>query len=311
MNAKVTRGTGEQYIAQRLAFAFAEAVQCVIAQQVVNTGIVEFGYIVIVCGDDRIARNECGKLSRGGVGEDIAVSHVHSRFVGFDDDTRHHERGAAQIEEAVVGTDLVHGENLAEDAAEERFRIVGRCHVFAVGSLHDGRRQRLAVHLLVLVQRNAVDLHRGGRDHVRRFLFANESVEGLDVHLLVTDDVGGDELSTILIIKSLHSSILDAWELANHGLHFLEFDTETTNLYLTVFTSHKLDVAVGEVTHNIAGAIDAGVFRVVAEGVLQVSFSVFFGTVQIAAAYLRPCDPQFTGSAKRQSVKLFVNNIES
>ena len=48
VNAQVPLGTGEQHIAQRLALAFAETVQCVVVQQVVNVRIVEFGDIVIV-----------------------------------------------------------------------------------------------------------------------------------------------------------------------------------------------------------------------------------------------------------------------
>ena len=50
--------------------------------------------------------------------------------------------------------------------------------------------------------------------------------------------------------------------------------------------------------------------RVIAEGVLQVGLGRFFGTVQVATAHLRPRDPQFAGSAERQPIELFVNDIK-
>ncbi|MBO7576030.1 MAG: aminoacyl-tRNA deacylase [Bacteroidales bacterium] len=85
-----------------------------------------------------------------------------SGLVGLDDDAGHHEGGAAQLEEVVGGADLVHGQDVAEDFAEQAFRVVGGLHVFVVGGLDDRSGQCLAVHLLVLVQRDDIDLHRTG-----------------------------------------------------------------------------------------------------------------------------------------------------
>ena len=173
-----------------------------------------------------------------------------------------------------------------------------------------GFRERLLVHLLVLVQRDLFNLHRHGRNHVRRLLVEDEVVECFDVNLLVCNDIGSDELSTALIVESLHRGILDAWVLANDGFHLFQFDAESANLYLSVLAAHKLDVAIGQVAHNVAGAIGANVFLLGGEGVLDEHFCVFVRSVQVAERHLRSRRPQFTHSSHRHTVALLIDHIE-
>ena len=106
-----------------------------------------------------------------------------------------------------------------------------------------GLRKCFLVDLLVLIQWYGINLHRHGRYHVRRLLIHDKVVERLNVHLLIADDIGCNELATVLIVKGLYGSILDTWELTNHSLHLFQLDAETTDLYLSVATAHKLDVA--------------------------------------------------------------------
>ena len=160
-----------------------------------------------------------------------------------------------------------------------------------VGSLDDRCGQCLAVHLLVLVERNGINLHRGSRNHVRRFLLADECIQFLDIYLLVADDVSRDELTARLVVESLDSSVLNAWELADNGLDFLQLDAEAADLHLTVLTSNELDIAIGEIAHDIACAIHTGIFCLIREGVLQIGLGCLFRTVEVAAAHLRTADP--------------------
>ena len=143
------------------------------------------------------------------------------RLVAFDDDTRYHKRRAAKVEEVVGGSHLVHLQDISEDLGKHALLLVAWLHVFTVGCLNHGGRQRLSVHLLVLVERYGVDLHRGSRHHVWRLLREDELVEGLDVNLLVADDVGSDVLAAILVVEGLHGSVLDARELTNDRLNLL------------------------------------------------------------------------------------------
>ena len=186
---------------------------------------------------------------------------------------------------------------------------------------HSNRLNRLRkgplVHLLVLVERDGFDLHRNGRHHVGWLLVEDEVVESLDVHLLIAHDIGCDELTatTAFHIESLHSDILDAWEFADDSLHLFQFDAEATDLYLSILTSHKLDVAVRQIAHNIAGTIAAGKFVPIPfilfnnEGILNKHLCCFIGTVQIASTYLRPTGPKLAYGTSRQTMSLRIDNI--
>ena len=84
----------------------------------------------------------------------------------------------------------------------------------------------------------------------------DKGIESLNIDLLVRNDVRGNELaSAVGIIESLHGSIFDALELTDNRLYFLELDTETADLDLSVLSSDELDRAVLAVTNDIAGFI--------------------------------------------------------
>ena len=179
-----------------------------------------------------------------------------------------------------------------------------------VGSLDDRSRQCLTIHLLVLIQRDGVNLHGGCRNHVGGFLFANEGVQFLDVHLFIADDIGCDVLATVLIVESLDGSILYACKLANDSFYLLQLDAEATDLHLSVATPHKLDVTISQIAYNVAGTVDTAIFLVGRKRICQIGFCCLFGTIQIATAYLWTTDPKFAHSTYRQTVQLLIDDIQ-
>ena len=90
MDAQITRSSGDEHIADRLAFALTEGAEGVALKQVVDGGIVVAGYLI---GSLVIALtgNEARQFSRCGVGKHITVGHVQSGLVGLDDHTGNHE----------------------------------------------------------------------------------------------------------------------------------------------------------------------------------------------------------------------------
>ena len=138
----------------------------------------------------------------------------------------------------------------------------------------------------------------------------DEIVECLDVNLLICNDIGGNKLATTLIIESLHRGILNAWELANDGLHLLQFDAEATNLHLSVLAAYKLDVTVGEIAHNIACAIGANVFLLGGERILDKYFCIFIRSVQVAECHLWSGCPKFAHSSHGQTVSLLIDHVK-
>ena len=163
--------------------------------------------------------------------------------------------------------------------------------LYELGGLLLGFGKGFLVDFLVLVERNAVYLHGDGRYHVRWFLVEYETVEGIDVYLLVADDVGSEELAAIIIVESLNGDVLDAGELADYGLDFGKLDAESAYLHLSVTASHKLDIAVRQVAYDVSGAVAAS------PGCLDERFCCLLWTVQITSTYLRTIDPQFASCA--------------
>ena len=189
--------------------------------------------------------------------------------------------------------------------------VQGCCHRLFFGTVFAlGLGQCTLVHLLVLVQWNSINLHSHGRHHVRRFLVEDKLIEGFDVDLLITDDVGSNKLTAAVLVKGLHSGVLDAGELTDDGLHLLQFDAETAYLHLSVLAPYKLDIAVGQVAHDVARAIDTTIPFISVERTVDVHLGGLVGTVQVAAPHLFATHPQFTGSAHGHPMSLFINDIQ-
>ena len=119
----------------------------------------------------------------------------------------------------------------------------------------------------------------------------------------IADDIGRNELAVAsLIIEGLNGSILDAGELADDGLHLLQFDAETTDLHLTVTTTYKLDVAIAQIADDIAGLIDACVFLIFLfslfayKGITDIDFRRLLRTVQVSTTHLWTAYPELTHS---------------
>ena len=173
-------------------------------------------------------------------------------------------------------------------------------------------RQGTLVDLLVLVERYGVDLHRDSRHHVWRLLFEDEIVECFDVYLLVADDISSNVLASPFAfhVEGLHGGILDAGELADDGLDFLQLDAEAANLHLPVPSANELNVAIGQIANNVASLIDAVVLRLISKRVADIHLSRLLGTVQIAARHLRASHPQLAAGSCGQAEAFLVNDVE-
>ena len=132
------------------------------------------------------------------------------------------------------------GHDLVQFLLEDVHRHMAFLHGFR---FFLGFREGFLVDLLVLVERDRLNLHRDGRHHIGRFLVHDEVVQRLDVNRLVCHDIRGDELAATFLFESLHGGVFDAGELADDALHLLELDTEATDFHLAVLAPHKLDIA--------------------------------------------------------------------
>ena len=246
------------------------------------------------------------------LGEGFRVEGDAEALVDLDSQLDGHDGGQADITQHGGYTKVFGVDDLGDDAVDFLLQHIHR-HIalhHGLGRFLFGLRKGFLVHLLVLVERDALNLHCHGRHHVRRFLVQDEAVQSFDVNLLISHDIGCDELTTALFVEGLHRCILDAGELKDDTFHLFQLDAEATDLHLTVLASHKLDVAVGEVAHDVASAVDVRVFLTGIEGVVDINLGHFLGTVEVAAGHLRSSDPQLTRHTHRQTVTRLVDDIK-
>ena len=119
-------------------------------QQVIDGSIVEVGQFVTLLVALADAKNEVGKPAWGRIGENIAIGHLQSCLIGFDDDSCDNKRRSSEVEEAVVGSHTLNTENLGEDIGESLFCIVGRGFV---GTTRGQFRLRQRLHIGLAVRR--------------------------------------------------------------------------------------------------------------------------------------------------------------
>ena len=219
------------------------------------------------------------------------------------------ERGKAVVDQRFGQGDAVDVDGFGDQVGNLLLQDVERRRFldFLLRLLRYGFGQGLPVDLLIDGERDPVDLHRDGRHHVRRFLAEDVGVERLDVDRLVRHHVGGQELATAgsLVVESLDGHVVDAGEIVDHGLDFLEFDPESADLDLGILAAYELDVAVFPPADDVAGVIGPFVEGILFEGVFRENIGGFFGEPQVAHTDLRAGQQQLAGSADRQQLPVF------
>ena len=219
------------------------------------------------------------------------------------------DRRQPHIAEVGRETKAVSVEHIGDDALEFLFKNIERSIATSVIIssilLYPNHRsgQGTLVNLLILIERNAVNLHGSSRHHVRRLVFGNEGVERLDINQLVAHYVSHDILASAGVVESLHGGILDVRKLSDNTLNLFELDAETTYLDLSVATTYELDVAILTTTHDIASAIDTSALP------LDKDLSSALGLVEITQCHLWTTNNQFALATILHLFTLWVDDV--
>ena len=231
---------------------------------------------------------------------------LHSQLDGRD-------RSQSHVSQNGGHTEVLRVHDVGYQCVELLFQHVHRYIGFhLLGSrLFLWHRQCTFVHLSILIQWDGLYLHGHGRHHIRRFLLDDELVHGFDVHLVIAHHVSSDKLTTTVLIKSLHGHILNTRELSDNRFHLFQFDAETTNLHLSVTTSHKVYVPCRQVANDVPRPVHALIFLFTCERVVYKHFCGLLGAVQVPSAHLWSTDPQFSRRTYRQSVPLGIYHIQA
>ena len=170
-------------------------------------------------------------------------------------------------------------------------------------------RKRPFIHLHILIQGDSVDLHNGGRHHIRRLFFHNKIPEFLDSNGIFRHQVGGDGFSSRRRIIGCNRNILNAWKSADHSLHLRQFNPKSPDLHLSVSPAHKLNISVRQKPHIISGVVNTLIPFPVGKTIGSIYFCRLLRPVQIAFAYLIAGHAQFSHSPGRESAHLLIHHI--
>ncbi|GEM21856.1 hypothetical protein NS2_00950 [Nocardia seriolae NBRC 15557] len=165
------------------------------------------------------------------------------------------ERVTAQVEEVVVQADPLESEDLGEDA---RDGFLDRRLRRAEGArLHGRGREGATVQLAVDGQRDSVQHHDGGRDHVGRQQLGRSVADG--VHggrdAVLGHHVGHDPLIARLVLAHDDRRLRDAGLRQHRGLDLTELDTETADLHLVVGAAQVFELAEAVPAGHVTRAV--------------------------------------------------------
>ncbi|MNF97149.1 hypothetical protein D3C84_799680 [compost metagenome] len=173
---------------------------------------------------------------------------------------------AAEFEEVVFQADVVDGQHVLPDRREGFFQGAAWRDVFTLLlSTVDGR-QGLAVELAVGGQRQLSEEQQERWDHVVRQMLTQCPFQGFPQGRLSVDvsqqrRIGryevGDQLLPVDTVLRQYCQLTDRVLLQQPGFDLPQLDAETTDLDLMVDATDVLQRAVGLITGQVAGAVQA------------------------------------------------------
>src|SRR4051812_36276234 len=89
---------------------------------------------------------------------------------------------------------------------------------------------------------------------------------------------------------------------------FARFNAETTNFYLIINPSEKLDVPILQIPAQITRSIKAGI-RIIAKNIRNKSFSRELRTIEITISHSFTADEKFTRNADGTWVPVLIQNV--
>ncbi len=172
---------------------------------------------------------------------------------------------AAAFEEMVVATDLLHFQHLLPDTGDLLLQFADGRLVTALRQPGLHRRQGLAVELAVGGQGQLFEEQQVRRDHVVRQVFAQGGLEFIaqgalgfgGIQVQRRDDHVGHQLLTARDVLGQDRDVTHLGLLQQPRFDFSQFDTEAADLHLMVDTALVFEHAIGAVTAQVTGAVQA------------------------------------------------------
>ena len=214
---------------------------------------------------------------------------------------------AAELEEAVMDADAGDAQHPHPDADEPLLEGRGRSDVFGGGHGGVGGGQGLAVDLAIRRPRQGCQADERRREHVSGQRALQPGAQRLRRQFARSDVCHQPPFAPSVLARDDHA-LPDAGLPHERRLDLSELDAETAHLDLVIDPPEKFEIAVGQVAHAIARAVQArsGLAR---ERMGDESLGGELGSVEVATADALPADEQLAGQPYPDGSKPVVEDV--
>ncbi len=222
------------------------------------------------------------------------------------------QRVAAEGEEVVVASDLFDAEQLAPQRGQHLFEVALRGDIgLQIQRLSIGRGQGGAIELAVGGQRQRLELHVGGRQHVVGKVLGKLETQRCRVRrcgLLIGDHISDQAFVTSVFAGDNHRFFY-AIAAAQGRFDLAGLDAEAADLDLRIVAAKEIQASIGQPAGQVAGPVHA-LTGLLCERIGHEAFGGQVGAMQIALRQLRTGQMQFAGHADWRRLAVAIEHIE-
>ncbi|MNZ13071.1 hypothetical protein D3C78_299580 [compost metagenome] len=246
--------------------------------------------------------------------EQVARGEMQPGLTPTADHLDRQDRVAAQFEEVVLQTDLLHVQYLAPDRRQLLLQLAARRFIVLAALLQVRRRQGAAVELAIAGERHLLKQHQVGRHHIVRQVqaqlrlqrFTQGNLPGGVRPRLIADQITGQLLATGHVQGQDHG-LAHRGVFEQAGFDFAQLDTEAANLHLMVDSTDILHQTVSALAHQVAGTVQAP--AVVAERVGDKALGAQTGALVVTLGQAGATDVQLANAALRHQGQVGIEDV--
>ncbi|BCL80824.1 hypothetical protein ccbrp13_32890 [Ktedonobacteria bacterium brp13] len=133
-----------------------------------------------------------------------------------------------------------------------------------------------------------------------------EGLGGLE--MWIGDHVGHQLSLTRSVLAHHRHRLTHGCIPVQHRLDLSQFDTIAPDLHLLVYATQELDLAIGSIAHQVAGAIET-IAGLTAKGVRNEALSSQFGSHEVPTSQAHPTNAKLARDTNRNGLAALIQNI--
>ncbi|KIR14079.1 hypothetical protein PFLU3_56920 [Pseudomonas fluorescens] len=238
--------------------------------------------------------------------EQAAQGHVNIQGVAYPgDDPGRQQRVATQSEKVVREPHLLKAQHALPDPGDLNFQRRSRCHISFLQQARIRFRQSLAIQFAVGAQGQLIEEDQLRRHHVVGQVFAQALLD-LAAQFIGFAGFGRYGIGDQLAVGSDHHGFAHAVQFHQAGFDFPQLDTQAADFHLVVDAPPVFDHAVGAITGQVAGAVQA---LAVAERAGHEALGGQGGTAVVATSQASAAQVQLADHPRRHRLQLGVEDV--